>query len=311
MQVGSLMAFIQYAMQIIMSFLMLSMMSIMMPRSFVSVKRIAEVLNKRVSITDPLDPVYLEDNIESVEFKDVYFRYPDAEEDVLQNVSFKALKGTTTAFIGSTGSGKSTLINLIPRFFDVTAGKILVNSVDIRKLTQADLRRHIGFVPQKGVLFSGTIESNLKFGNDALTYEEMQEVAAVAQAKAFIEEKNDLYNSPISEGGNNVSGGQKQRLAIARAIATKPDIYIFDDSFSALDYKTDALLRAALKKETQNSIIFIVAQRISTVMNADNIIVLDEGNVVGMGTHKDLLEHCDVYKQIALSQLSREELEDA
>ena len=312
MQVGDLMAFIQYSMQIIMAFLMLSMMSIMLPRALVSVRRIAEVLDKEESIKELDKPKKFDKNvIGKVEFKDVYFRYPDAEEDVLSNISFTANKGETVAFIGSTGSGKSTLINLIVRFFDVTGGKVLVDNRDIREVSMKDLRNKIGFVPQKGVLFSGTIESNLKLGNDKLTEEEMKKVAEVSQSLEFIDAKDKKFQSPISQGGTNVSGGQKQRLAIARAIAKNPEIYIFDDSFSALDFKTDAKLRKALKKYTKDSTILIVAQRISSIMHADKIVVLDQGEVVGMGTHKELLKSCDVYREIALSQLGEEEINNA
>ena len=312
MQVGDLMAFIQYSMQIIMAFLMISMMSIMLPRALVSVRRIAEVLDKEESIKELDKPKKFDKNvIGKVEFKDVYFRYPDAEEDVLSNISFTANKGETVAFIGSTGSGKSTLINLIVRFFDVTGGKVLVDNRDIREVSMKDLRNKIGFVPQKGVLFSGTIESNLKLGNDKLTEEEMKKVAEVSQSLEFIDTKDKKFQSPISQGGTNVSGGQKQRLAIARAIAKNPEIYIFDDSFSALDFKTDAKLRKALKKYTKDSTILIVAQRISSIMHADKIVVLDQGEVVGMGTHKELLKSCDVYREIALSQLGEEEINNA
>ncbi|MEI3530456.1 MAG: ABC transporter transmembrane domain-containing protein [Bacilli bacterium] len=311
MQVGTLIAFITYTMQIIMSFLMISMMSIMLPRAWVSVKRVGEIFNKDISVKDKEETKDFDPKQKGViEFKDVYFRYPDAEEDVLQNISFKAMPGTTTAFIGSTGSGKSTLINLIPRFFDVTGGKILVDGVNIKDVKLKDLKAKIGYVPQKGVLFSGTIATNIRLGNDNLSDDEMKKVSKIAQALDFIEEKEDGFDSPISQGGNNVSGGQKQRLAIARAIALDPDIYIFDDSFSALDYKTDALLRASLDKYTKNSTILIVAQRISTIMHADQIIVLDQGEMVGIGTHKELLKNCEVYREIAYSQLSKEELED-
>ena len=308
-QVGDLLAFITYTMQIIMSFLMISMVSIVLPRSWVSVKRIAEVFNLDSSVKDPINPVKFKNLKGVVEFKDVYFRYPDAEEDVLENISFTANPGTTTAFIGSTGSGKSTLINLIPRFFDVTGGKILIDGINIKDVTLHDLREIIGFVPQKGVLFSGTIKSNIMFGKK-ISKKEMEKVASIAQASEFIESKDDKYDSSISQGGTNISGGQKQRLAIARAIAKNPKIYVFDDSFSALDYKTDANLRKMLKKETKDSTIFIVAQRINTIMHADQIIVLDEGRIVGIGTHKELLKKCEIYKEIALSQLSKEELEN-
>ena len=310
-QVGTLMAFITYTMQIIMSFLMISMVSIMVPRAFVSLKRIGEVLDKDTSIKQIDKPLKFNDELKGVvEFKDVYFRYPDAEEDVLQNISFKAMTGTTTAFIGSTGSGKSTLINLIPRFFDVTGGKILIDGIDIRKANIEKLRDKIGYVPQKGMLFSGTIESNIAFGLDKMDKEKITKAAEISQSLEFIENKKDKFKSEISQGGTNVSGGQRQRLAIARAIATDPEIYIFDDSFSALDYKTDAKLRKELAKYTKNSTIFIVAQRISTVMQADQIIVLDKGHVVGIGTHKELLKSCEIYQEIAYSQLSKEELEN-
>ncbi len=310
-QVGTLMAFITYTMQIIMSFLMISMVSIMVPRAFVSLKRIGEVLDKDTSIKQIDKPLKFNDELKGVvEFKDVYFRYPDAEEDVLQNISFKAMPGTTTAFIGSTGSGKSTLINLIPRFFDVTGGKILIDGIDIRKANIEKLRDKIGYVPQKGMLFSGTIESNIAFGLDKMDKEKITKAAEISQSLEFIENKKDKFKSEISQGGTNVSGGQRQRLAIARAIATDPEIYIFDDSFSALDYKTDAKLRKELVKYTKNSTIFIVAQRISTVMQADQIIVLDKGHVVGIGTHKELLKSCEIYQEIAYSQLSKEELEN-
>ena len=308
-QVGTLIAFITYTMQIIMSFLMISMVSIMVPRAFVSLKRIGEVLDKDTSIKQVDKPLKFDNKLKGVvEFKDVYFRYPDAEEDVLQNISFKAIPGTTTAFIGSTGSGKSTLINLIPRFFDVTGGKILIDGIDIRKANIDKLRSKIGYVPQKGTLFSGTIESNIAFGLEKIDKEKITKAAKISQSLEFIKNKPDQFKSEISQGGTNVSGGQRQRLAIARAIAIDPEIYIFDDSFSALDYKTDAKLRKELAKNTKNATIFIVAQRISTVMQADQIIVLDKGHIVGIGTHKELLKSCDVYQEIAYSQLSKEEL---
>ncbi|NFI03240.1 ABC transporter ATP-binding protein [Clostridium botulinum] len=311
MQVGDLMAFIQYTMQIIMAFLMLSMISIMISRAAVSAKRIAEVLDTEGLIKDPVSVKSFDNNKKGyVEFKNVNFRYPKAEEDVLSNINFTAKPGETTAIIGSTGSGKTTLVNLIPRFFDTTEGEILVDGVDVRNVTQHDLRDKIGYVPQKGMLFSGTIESNIKYGAENAPKEVIMNSARVAQATEFIEAKDDTYNSPISQGGNNVSGGQKQRLSIARAIAKQPEIYIFDDSFSALDYKTDIVLRKALNEQIKDGTILIVAQRISTVLNADKIIVLDEGKIVGKGTHKELLKSCEVYKQIALSQLSKEELEN-
>lgn len=310
MQVGDIMAFISYTMQIIMSFLMLSMLSIILPRASVSASRIMEVLNKKASIQDPETPAAFDTMKKGyVEFENVSFRYPKAEDDVLSNISFTAKPGETTAIIGSTGSGKSTLINLIPRFFDVTEGSVKVDGVDVRKITQHDLRDKLGYVPQKGVLFSGTIDSNIRYGNEKATQEEIEGAARIAQAYDFIEEKPDRYDSPIAQGGGNVSGGQKQRLSIARAIAKNPEIYIFDDSFSALDYKTDVALRKALKTEIAESTVIIVAQRISTILHADQILVLDEGKIVGKGTHKELLNSCEVYRQIALSQLSQEELE--
>ena len=312
MQVGDLMAFIQYAMQIIMAFLFISMVSIMMPRAQVAAERVNEILDMEVMIKDPEEPKeFLPEKKGEVEFKNVYFCYPDADEAVLHNISFTAPAGKTTAFIGSTGSGKSTLINLIPRFFDVSRGSILVDGVDIRDVKQHDLCEKIGYVPQKGVLFSGTIESNLKYGKEDATMEEVKRAARIAQATDFIEEKEEQYDSPIAQGGSNVSGGQKQRLSIARAVAKDPEIYIFDDSFSALDYKTDVKLRAALQAETHGSTTLIVAQRISTILHADQIIVLDEGNIVGKGTHEELLKTCPVYQQIAKSQLSEDDLKKA
>ena len=308
-QVGDMMAYIQYTMQIIMAFLMISMISIMLPRASISAKRIIEVIDTPSSINNPLEEKKFDkDKIGIIEFKNVCFRYPDANEDVITDVNFTAKKGEVIAFIGSTGSGKSTLINLIPRFYDVTEGAITVDGVDIRDINIDTLRKRIGYVPQKGILFSGTIESNIKYGNDKITDDKMMSSAEIAQATEFIEAKEDKYLSPIAQGGTNVSGGQRQRLSIARAIAVNPDIYIFDDSFSALDFKTDATLRKELKKVTKDSTVFIVAQRISTIMNADKIIVLDEGKVVGMGTHKELIDTCEVYKEIALSQLSKEEI---
>lgn len=309
MQVGDIMAFISYAMQIIMSFLMLSMLSIILPRASVSASRIAEILNTKLSIHDPETSVSFEANKKGyVEFDNVSFRYPKAEDYVLSNITFTAKPGETTAIIGSTGSGKSTLINLIPRFFDVTEGNVKVDGVDVRQITQHDLREKLGYVPQKGILFSGTIDSNLRYGKENATGEEVERAAKIAQAYDFIEEKPERYESPISQGGTNVSGGQKQRLSIARAIAKDPEIYIFDDSFSALDYKTDVALRKALKTEIGYSTVIIVAQRISTILHADQILVLDDGKIVGKGTHKELLNSCEVYNQIASSQLSKEEL---
>ena len=309
MQVGDMMAFIQYAMQIIMSFLMICSLSIMLPRAAVSVRRINEVLGTEPSIKDPENPGELRPEKKGiVEFRNVSFRYPGADEDVLSGVSFVAEPGKTTAFIGSTGSGKSTLINLIPRFYDATQGEVLVDGQDVRTVSQHDLRERIGYVQQKGVLFSGTIESNIKYGRRDASEQEMEQAASIAQAKEFIDSKPTGYATEISEGGTNVSGGQKQRLSIARAIAVDPEIYIFDDSFSALDFKTDAALRKALKEETAGKTVLIVAQRISTILDADQILVLDEGRVVGKGTHRELMETCEVYQQIALSQLSKEEL---
>lgn len=308
MQVGNMMAFMQYTMQIIMSFLMISMFSIMLPRASVSANRINEVLETEPSIKDPIHPISAVSNEGTVEFRNVSFRYPGADENVLTNISFTARRGETTAFIGSTGSGKSSLVNLIPRFFDVSAGEIRVDGVDIRQMPQKELRDKIGYVPQKGVLFSGTIDSNLRFGKQKAEEEEIKKAASIAQAAEFIEEKEEQYEAPIAQGGSNVSGGQKQRLSIARAIAKKPEIYIFDDSFSALDYETDVALRRALKQEIDSSTILIVAQRVNTILHAEQILVLDEGRIVGRGRHEELLQSCEVYRQIAMSQLSMEEL---
>ena len=312
MQVGNMMAFIQYTMQIIMSFLMISMVSIMLPRALISIQRIDEILITDNSIKDIDNEVSIdEDKKGIIEFKNVCFRYPNAEEDVLSNISFTANAGETTAFIGSTGSGKSTLVNLIPRFYDVTSGEVSIDGIDIKDLKQYDLREKIGYVPQKAVLFSGTIDSNLRYGKVDATNEEIEKASRIAQAKEFIEAKPDKLESEIAQGGTNVSGGQKQRLSIARAIAKEPEIYIFDDSFSALDLKTDKALRKSLNEETKDATVLIVAQRISTIMNADKIVVLDEGKVVGCGTHNELIENCQVYQEIALSQLSKEELSNA
>ena len=309
MQVGNMMAFMQYAMQIIMAFLMITMMSIMIPRANVAAKRINEVMETQVSIQDSQEAEAVqEDKKGQIVFDHVSFAYPGADEKTLHDIDFTARKGETVAFIGSTGSGKSTLVNLIPRFFDVTEGRILVDGVDIRNLKLHDLRERIGYVPQKAVLFSGTIGSNIRYGKEEATEAEVKKAAKIAQAWEFIEEKEEGVDSAIAQGGTNVSGGQKQRLSIARAIAKEPEIYIFDDSFSALDYKTDVVLRRALKKETKDATTLIVAQRISTILHADKILVLDEGRVVGQGTHRELLNSCEVYRQIAMSQLSEEEL---
>ncbi|HHW32056.1 MAG TPA: ABC transporter ATP-binding protein [Clostridiaceae bacterium] len=309
-QVGDMMAFMQYTMQIIMSFLMISMVSIMLPRAAVSAQRILEVTECDVLIKDPENPVSLgKGNRCQVQFKNVSFKYPGAEEFVLYNINFTANPGETTAIIGSTGSGKSTLINLIPRFYDVTEGEILIDGVNIKNITQKDLREKIGFVPQKGILFSGTIESNIKYGGDNISDQDMIKAARIAQSEEFIREKEGAYDFIITQGGTNVSGGQRQRLTIARALAKNPGIYIFDDSFSALDFKTDRALRKSLKEEIKGCTVIIVAQRISTIMDADKIIVLDEGRIVGEGTHKELLKTCEIYKEIAYSQLSKEELE--
>ena len=308
MQVGDMMAFITYTMQIIMSFLMLTMISVMLPRAAVSANRINEVIETVVSISDKENASENAITEGRVCFDDVSFRYGDADADVLEHISFTAEPGQTTAVIGSTGSGKSTLINLIPRFFDVTSGKITVDGTDVRDMSQKHLRSKIGLVPQKGVLFSGTIATNLRFGNKNATDAEIAEAAEIAQATEFIESKSERYETPVAQGGTNVSGGQKQRLSIARAIAKKPKIYIFDDSFSALDFKTDAALRKALSEKLGDSTVLIVAQRISTIINAEKIIVLDDGKIAGIGTHKELMENCDVYRQIAYSQLSEAEL---
>ena len=309
MQVGNVMAFIQYAMQIIMSFLLITAMSIMIPRANVAAVRINQVLETEGSIEDPVSPEAPQDSLRgTVEFDHVSFAYPEAGENVLNDISFTAKKGQTVAVIGSTGSGKSTLVNLIPRFYDATQGTVKVDGVDVRKMTQHQLRECLGYVPQKGVLFSGTIDSNIRYGKENISSEEVQQAAQIAQATEFIDTKPEKYNSPIAQGGTNVSGGQKQRLSIARAIAKKPEIFIFDDSFSALDFKTDSNLRKALKESTKDATTIIVAQRISTILNADQIIVLDEGHMAGIGTHKELMKNCEVYRQIAMSQLSEEEL---
>ena len=309
MQVGTLTALISYTMQVIMSFLMLSMLSIMAPRAIISINRIKEVLNKENSIEESKNPVKLDSSRNGeLEFKNVSFKYPDGDEYVLEDVNFKINKGETLAIIGSTGSGKSTIVKLIDRFFDVTSGEILLNGINIKDLSFEDLRSEIGLVPQKGMLFSGTVESNLKFGNDELTEEEMIKALKVSEAYEFVMNKEEKLLYPINQGGTNVSGGQRQRLCIARAVAMNPNIYVFDDSFSALDYKTDSKVRKNLNENCKNSTKVIIAQRVATVMNADKILVLDEGKVVGLGTHKELYKNCKVYKEIALSQLSEEEL---
>ena len=310
LQIGNMMAFLEYAMQVIISFLLLSMVFIMVPRAAVSVKRVGEVLDTLPSIVDPQSPQQLpHDATGKIEFKDVTFTYPDADLPVLSSINFTAEPGQTTAFIGSTGSGKSTLINLIPRFYDVSAGQILLDGVDIRQLKLEDLYDQIGYVPQKGVLFSGTIASNIKYGNTKASQKLVEKSAKIAQATEFISELKNGYKNDIAQGGSNVSGGQRQRLSIARAIAVEPNVYIFDDSFSALDFKTDAKLRSALAKETKHKTVLIVGQRINTIINADKIIVLDEGKIVGQGTHQELMKNCQVYQEIAASQLSEDDLQ--
>ena len=310
LQIGNMMAFLEYAMQVIISFLLLSMVFIMVPRAAVSVKRVGEVLDTLPSIVDPQSPQQLpNDATGKIEFKDVTFTYPDADLPVLSSINFTAEPGQTTAFIGSTGSGKSTLINLIPRFYDVSAGQILLDGVDIRQLKLEDLYDQIGYVPQKGVLFSGTIASNIKYGNAKASQKLVEKSAKIAQAAEFVSELKNGYKNDIAQGGSNVSGGQRQRLSIARAIAVEPNVYIFDDSFSALDFKTDAKLRSALAKETKHKTVLIVGQRINTIMNADKIIVLDEGKIVGQGTHQELMKNCQVYQEIAASQLSEDDLQ--
>jgi ATP-binding cassette subfamily B protein len=309
MQVGDMIAFLQYTMQIVFSFLMLSMMFIILPRASVSAGRIADVLETEPVIKEPQEPRRFSEHFQgTIEFRNVSFRYPDAEEDVLHDISFIAKPGQTTAFIGSTGSGKSTIVNLIPRFYDVTGGSILVDNLDIREVSQHDLHDKIGYVPQKGVLFSGTIESNLRYADENASREAMMEAADIAQATEFISDNGNGFESEISQGGTNVSGGQKQRLSIARALVKKPPIYIFDDSFSAVDFKTDAALRRALKEKTHRSTLLIVTQRVSTIKTAEQIIVLEEGRVVGKGNHHELMQDCRAYQEIALSQLSQEEL---
>ena len=309
MQVGDMMAFIQYTMQIVMAFLMISMISIMLPRASVSAKRINEIIDKEPRIKDKKETKKFDPSKKGlVEFKDVSFRYPDADAEILEDINFTAEPGKTTAIIGSTGSGKSTIVNLIPRFYDVTGGELCIDGVNIKDVSQKDLRNIIGFVPQKGMLFSGTIESNIKYSDETMSDERMTKAAEIAQATEFINDKENKYKEEISQGGGNVSGGQKQRLSIARAIAKDPEIFVFDDSFSALDFKTDSKLREALAENTENKTVIIVAQRISTILNADKIIVLEDGKMVGMGTHEELMENNETYRQIALSQLSEEEL---
>ena len=311
---GDMIVFSSYAMQVIMSFLMLAMIFMMSPRAQVSANRINEVLDTDITIKDGNINTNKTNEVGTVEFKNVSFKYPDADEYLLKNISFKANKGETVAFIGSTGSGKSTLINLVPRFYDATEGEVLVDGVNVKDYTQEFLHNKIGYVPQKAVMFNGTVNSNIAYGDNGkgeISEEKIKKAIEVAQGKEFVEKMNEKYDTHIAQGGTNVSGGQKQRLAIARAIARNPEIYIFDDSFSALDYKTDSLLRKALKEYTKDATSLIVAQRIGTIMNADKIIVLEDGVSVGMGTHKELLKNCDVYKEIALSQLSKEELENA
>jgi ATP-binding cassette subfamily B protein len=309
MQVGDVMAFLQYAMQIVFAFLMMSMLFIILPRAQVSANRVADVLETELVIKDPVSPVALNGAFKgNVEFRNVSFRYPGADTDVLHDISFKASPGQTTAFIGSTGSGKSTVVNLIPRFYDVTEGQILLDGIDIRDVTQHDLRDKIGYVPQRGVLFSGTIESNLLVGDAEATEQDLRQAIDIAQASEFIDDGAQGLAAEISQGGTNVSGGQRQRLSIARALVKKAPIYIFDDTFSALDFKTDATLRRALSKTIQDSTMLVVTQRVATVKNAEQIIVLEEGRVVGKGSHEELMETCETYHEIALSQLSMEEL---
>ena len=304
-----MMAFMQYAMQIVFAFLMMSMMFIFLPRAAVSGERIADVLETEIKIKDPKDPKKFEEPFRGlIEFHNVSFRYADALDDVLHNISFQAKPGETTAIIGSTGCGKSTVINLIPRFFDVSEGSITLDGVDIRQVRQRDLRDKIGYVPQKGILFSGTIDSNLRYADEDASQERLLEAADIAQATEFIQAKPEGYHAEIAQGGMNVSGGQKQRLAIARALVKKPPIYIFDDCFSALDFKTASALRKALKKKTGESTVLIVTQRVATAISADQIIVLEEGRVVGKGKHRELMQECEAYHEIATSQLSEEEL---
>ena len=316
LMIGDVLAYLQYAMHVIMSFMFVTMIFVMIPRAAVSAKRVGEVIDTDISISDPEHPVMLpessalsEDIRGKVEFRNVAFAYPDAEEDALQNITFTAMPGKTTAIIGGTGCGKSTLVNLIPRFYDVTEGQLLVDGVDVRDMAQSDLRHRIGLVPQKGTLFSGTIESNLLYGDSEATKEELELASEIAQAIKFINERPDGFETEIAQGGTNVSGGQKQRLCIARALVKKPEILIFDDSFSALDFATDKALRKALRQRAEKSTFIIIAQRINTIMDADQIIVLDNGTIVGKGTHRELMQDCQVYNEIARSQLSKEELE--
>jgi ATP-binding cassette subfamily B protein len=308
-KVGDMMAFMQYAVLIIMSFLMISAVFVMLPRASVAAGRVSEVLETDPAITDPAKPAAFADGMKGVvRFEDVSFRYPGAEDDVLKHITFTTRPGETTAFIGSTGSGKSTLVNLIPRFYDVTGGRVLVDGEDVRDVAQHDLRQRIGYVPQKATLFSGTIESNIRYGSEDATSEDVARYAAIAQAEEFISSGEDGYAAVVAQGGANLSGGQKQRLCIARALARQPEIYIFDDTMSALDFTTESALRRALKQETAGATVLIVTQRVSTVMSAEQIVVLDDGAVAGIGKHKDLMQNCSVYQEIALSQLSREEL---
>jgi ATP-binding cassette subfamily B protein len=309
LQVGDMMAFLQYSMQIMFAFMMLSMLFIFLPRAFVSGDRIAEVLESENVILDPPEPKSFPQPFSGkIEFKDVYFRYPDAEEDVLEDITFTVEPGETTAIIGSTGCGKSTVINLIPRFFDVSRGAVLLDDMDVREVTQSDLRDKIGYIPQRGVLFTGTVESNLRFADQDASEDTIHEALEIAQASEFVFANPEGIQAEISQGGTNVSGGQKQRLSIARALVKKPPIFIFDDSFSALDFKTDAALRRALKEKTGESTVLMVTQRVATVKAADQIIVLDNGKIVGKGTHRELMETCQTYQEIATSQLSKEEL---
>jgi len=309
--IGDMMAFMQYAMQVIMAFLMISVIFIIVPRASVSIKRISEVLDTKLSILDPKNPKKPNGKTKGlVEFKNVTFKYPDADVPVLYNISFTAKPGETTAIIGGTGSGKSTVVNLIPRFFDVTSGQLLIDGINVKDMRQTDLRKRIGYIPQKGVLFSGTIESNIKYGNPRATDKDIERAARISQSIEFISKLEEKYNYPIAQGGTNVSGGQKQRLSIARAMLINPDIYIFDDSFSALDFKTSSKLYRDLIKETKDATVIIVAQRIGMTINADQVVVLDEGRIVGVGKHKELLKTCKVYKEIALSQLSQKEIEE-